>query len=108
MNLQIYDFDASVNIPQFAAYEQARPTGYTPCELQELKFLGAMRLCKSEICARGAICAVSLTSKLVDSALLDYVASGSTGRAGLSSRLDGATTKRGQPQGLTSFCWWTN
>ena len=59
----------------------AGPTGYTPCELQERAFLGALRLCKSEICARGAICTRLLVSKLTDSLRSDYVAFGSTGRA---------------------------
>ena len=44
---------------------------FTPL-LAKNKFLGAMHLCKSKICASGAIFAASLTSKLVDSALLDY------------------------------------
>ena len=66
---------ASVNIPLLAAYEQARPTGYTPCELAA--FVGNASHYASHLrCAHGAICAVSLTSKLVDSAWLDYVAFG--------------------------------
>ena len=48
---------------------------YTPCELQELTFLGAVRLCKSEICARGAICTRSLTSELADSLRLIFITS---------------------------------
>ena len=47
MNLQIYDFDASVNIPRLTAYEQARPTGYTPCK-QRL-FRGGT-LCFASLC----------------------------------------------------------
>ena len=39
---------------------------------QKQEFLGAVHLCKSKICASGAIFAASLTSKLADSALLDY------------------------------------
>ena len=46
-------------------------------------------------CAHGAICARSLECEHSDSTSLDYVASGSTGRAVSSSRLNGATTKRG-------------
>ena len=44
---------------------------YTPM-LAKNKFLGALHLCKSKICANGAIFATSLTSKLADSVLLDY------------------------------------
>ena len=56
---------------------------------------------------RGAICA-RLACASTDSLALDYVAFGSTGRAVLRSRLNGATTKKRQPQGLPLFCWWTN
>ena len=52
------------------------------------------------ICAHGAICARSLECEHSDSASLDYVASGSDGRAGPSSRPKGApTTKRGNHKG---------
>ena len=81
MNLQIYDFDGkrqyfhtlrltSELVDLRVGYASLRPTGYTPCELQELAFLGAARLCKSKICARSLECEHS------DSASLDYVASG--------------------------------
>ena len=50
-------------------------------------------------CTRGAICARSLECEHSDSASLDYVASGSGDRAGPSSRLNGATTKRGNLKG---------
>ena len=50
-------------------------------------------------CAHGAICARSLECEHSDSASLDYVASGSTDRAVSSSRLNGATTKRGNRKG---------
>ena len=87
MNLQIYDFDGkrqyfhtlrltSELLDLRVGYASLRPTGYTPCELQELAFLGAARLCKSKICAHGAICARSLECEHSDSASLDYVASG--------------------------------
>ena len=39
---------------------------------QKQEFLGAVHLCKSKICASGAIFAASLTSTLANSALLDY------------------------------------
>ena len=55
--------------------------------------LGAVRLCKSKICARRAIGAIRAGERALRHEWLDY--------HGL--RPCGPPTKRGQPQGLTSF-----
>ena len=73
------------------------PTGYTPCEPRG-HFVSdiAMR------CAHGAICA-RLACASTDSLTLDYVASGSTGRAVSSSRLNGATKQKETTTRVVSF-----
>jgi hypothetical protein len=76
MNLQIYDFDASVNVPRLAAYDQARPTGYTPCSLHRLHGGTTCFASLGDALAEQSAL-VSLMSKLIDSSSLDYVASGS-------------------------------
>jgi hypothetical protein len=80
---------------------QVGPTGYTPCEPRG-HFVSdiAMR------CAHGAICARSLECEHSDSASLDYVASGSGGRAGPSSRLTARQQKEATAR-AASFCWWS-
>ena len=68
---------------------------------------GALRLCKSKICARGAICARSLVSKLTDSASLDYVAFGSNRSGGLRPHPRWSTTETKMPPVWVAFPWWT-
>ena len=90
----IYNFDARCQYSSTCRYNRNRSGGYTPCEPRG-HFVSNIAL----RCAHGAICARSLECEHSDSASLDYVASGSTGRAVSSSRLNGATTKRGNRKG---------
>ena len=85
------------NILRLADKSQLDRPVILPCELQEQMFFGALRLCKSKICARGAICARSLESELPDLLRPDYVASGSNRRS--KAAPNGATTKRGNHKG---------
>ena len=94
---------------QVKSVTKGRPTGYTPFGASTRSVLGATHYAWLNQSAEEQSALASLMSELTDSASLDYVAdTGYNGRAVLRSRPKGApTTKRGQPQGLTSFCWWT-
>ena len=79
-------------------YLGARPTGYTPCEQQEHKLLGALRLCKSkDLRSRSnlRLLAHKHACRLVS---LDYVASGSTDRAVKDRILVSPPTKTKKPR----------
>ena len=54
-------------------------------------------------CAHGAICARSLECEHSDSASLDYVASGSTGRAVIDRILDSPPAETKKPRKIGAF-----
>ena len=59
-----------------------KPTGYTPCEQQELQLLGAVRLCKSnDLRSRSNLRSLAC-KQAYRLASLDYVASGSNRSGG--------------------------
>ena len=88
-----------VNIPRLADKSQPDRSVILLVSNKSISSWARCAYANQKICAHGAICARSLECEHSDSASLDYVASGSTGRAVSSSRLNGATTKRGNRKG---------